>query len=211
LIDILIVGGGGHAKVLAALLKKHGDWNPIGYTDPDDNGPLLSLPYLGTDNVITSLYSERGIKHAAIGIGLVGSTEHRIGVILKVEAFGLSFPAISSPQSIVNEDVEFGDGSIIMDGAVIQPGVRIGSHSIINTGVSIDHDCTIGNHVHLAPGVTLSGEVDLGNHILVGVGASILQGLKITDYVIIGGGATVISNLESSGTYVGVPAKLKAL
>jgi sugar O-acyltransferase (sialic acid O-acetyltransferase NeuD family) len=206
--DILIIGGGGHAKVVAALLKKHDDWNPIGYTDRTDNGPLLSLPYLGIDEVITSLYSRKGLKYAATGIGSIGSTEHRAEVIQKVKAMGLSFPTLSSPQVIVNEDVRVGDGSIIMDGAVIQPGVRIGNHSILNTGAIVDHDCTIGDHVHLAPGVTLSGEVGLGNHILVGTGASILQGLKITDHVIIGAGATVISNIESSGTYVGVPAKL---
>ena len=207
--DILIIGGGGHAKVLSSLLKKHNDWNPIGYTDPDDNGPLLSLPYLGTDENIPSLILERTLKYAATGIGLLGSTEHRVGVINGVQSMGLSFPAISSPQSIVNEDVEIGDGSIVMDGAVIQPGVRIGSHSIINTGAIVDHDCIIGDHVHIAPGVTLSGEVGLSNHILVGAGASIIQGTKVTSHVIIGGGAVVISDIESSGTYVGVPAKLK--
>ncbi len=209
MIDILIIGGGGHAKVLASLLKKHKDWNPIGYTDPDDNGPLLSLPYLGTDDVITLLCSERGLKHAVTGIGLIGSSALRIEVIRKVQALGLAFPAISSPQAIVNEDVEIGDGSIIMDGAVIQSGVRIGIHSIINTSAIVDHDCTIGDHVHIAPGATLSGGIELGNYILVGTGASILQGVKVTEHVIIGGGAMVISNLQKSGTYIGVPAKQK--
>jgi len=208
--DILIIGGGGHAKVVASLLKKHEAWNPIGYTDLDDYGPLLSLPYLGTDNIIYSLISDRALKYAVIGIGMVGSTEDRAEIIKKVQVSGLSFPAVYSSHSIVNEEVKVGDGSIIMDGAVIQSGTRIGRHSIINTSAIVDHDCIIGDHVHLAPGVTLSGDVELGSHSLVGTGASILQGIKITDHVIIGGGATVISHLESSGIYVGVPAKLKA-
>jgi sugar O-acyltransferase (sialic acid O-acetyltransferase NeuD family) len=206
--DILIIGGGGHALVLASLLKKHKDWNPIGYTDPEDHGPLLTLPYLGTDQVVPSLLSSRDLKHAAIGIGLVGSTEHRARVIKSVIALGFSLPAIYSPNAIVNEDVKVGDGSVIMDGAVIQPGVRIGVFSIINTGTNVDHECIIGDHVHLAPGVTLSGQVELGNHILIGVGARILQGITVTDHVIVGGGAMVISNLETSGTYVGIPARI---
>jgi len=208
--DILIIGGGGHAKVLASLLKKHEAWNPIGYTDLDDYGTLLSLPYLGTDNIISSLISDKALKYAAIGIGMVGSTVNRASIIKNVQASGLSFPAVYSSYSIVNEEVKVGDGSIIMDGAIIQPGTRIGSYSIINTGAIVDHDCIIGDHVHLAPGVTLSGEVELGDYSLVGTGASILQGLKIQDHVIIGGGATVVSHLGSSGTYMGVPAKLKA-
>lgn len=209
--DILIIGGGGHAKVLASILKKHQEWNPIGYTDPDDNGPLLSLPYLGTDDMIKSLIIDRTLKYAAIGIGIIGSPNHREEVIDKVQALGLSFPPVYSPNAVVNEDVKIADGSIIMDGAVIQPGVRLGSFSIINTSASVDHDCSIGDHVHIAPGCTLSGQVQLGNHVFVGTGASILQGLKITDHVIIGGGAMVMAHLESSGTYVGVPAKLKVL
>jgi sugar O-acyltransferase (sialic acid O-acetyltransferase NeuD family) len=209
--DILIIGGGGHAKVVAALLKKHKDWNPIGYTDSEDRGPLLGLPYLGTDNVILALISGKGLKHAVIGIGLVGSSEHRAGVIRKIQAVRLALPTICSPNATINEDVQIGDGTIVMDGVVIQPGVRIGSNSIVNTGAILDHDCTIGDHVHIAPGVTLSGAVCLGNHILVGTAAGILQGTKISDDVVIGGGAMVISDLETSGTYVGVPARLKAL
>ena len=209
--DILIVGGGGHAKVVASLLKKHEDWNPIGYTDPEDNGPLLGLPYLGTDQVIFSLISDKALRYGVIGIGLLGPTENRARLIRKIQAMQLFLPAIFSPNATINEDVEIGDGSIVMDGAVIQSGTQIGCCCIVNTGACVDHDCTIGDHVHLAPGVTLSGDVHLGNHILVGIGASILQGIKITDDVIIGGGAMVISDLETSGTYIGVPSRLKTV
>jgi sugar O-acyltransferase (sialic acid O-acetyltransferase NeuD family) len=209
MIDILIVGGGGHAKVVAAILKKHNDWNPIGYTDPFDNGPLLGLPYLGTDSVIIELVSDKGLKHAVIGIGLVGSSKHREGVIRNIQSMRLSLPSICSPNAVINEGVRIGGGSIVTDGAVIQPGVQIGTHSIINTGAIVDHDCTIGDHVHIAPGVTLSGDVHLGHHILVGTAAGVLQGVNITDDVVIGGGAMVVSDLDTSGTYLGVPAKLK--
>ena len=156
--DILIIGGGGHAKVLASILKKHQEWNPIGYTDAEGNGPLLGLPYLGTDEVILALISDKDLKHAVIGIGLVDLTEHRAEVIRKIQAMGLSLPPICSSNAVINEDVEIGVGSIVMDGAVIQPGVDIGCYSIINTGASVDHDCTIGDHVHIAPGVTISGD-----------------------------------------------------
>ena len=211
MIDILIVGGGGHAKVLAALLKKHRDWNPIGYTDSEDNGSLLGLPYLGTDRVISALVSEKSLRYAVIGIGLVGLTEPRTLVIKKIQSMRLSFPPICSPNAVINEDVKVGDGSIVMDGAVIQPGVEIGSFCIINTGATVDHDCNIGNYVHIAPGVTLSGSVHLGHKILVGTAASVLQGIRITDNVIIGAGAMVVSDIDICGTYLGVPAKLKML
>lgn len=206
--DILIIGGGGHAKVVAALLKKHEDWNPIGYTNPEDNGPLLGLPYLGTDEVILSLISDKTLKHAAIGIGQVGPTEHRAGVIRKIQAMRLTFPSLCSSNSTISEDVEIGVGTIIMDGAVIQPGVRIGAYCVINTRAIIDHDCQIGDWVHIAPGAILSGEIKISNDVFIGAGATIIQGLSVTSNSIIGAGSVVIRHVREPGIYAGVPSTI---
>jgi sugar O-acyltransferase (sialic acid O-acetyltransferase NeuD family) len=207
----MIIGGGGHAKVVATLLKKHGDWNPIGYTDTTNHGPLLGLPYLGTDDIIPELMRSHRMKNAVLGLGMVDLSKHRAEVIRKIKNFGLILPAIFSPQSIINESTVVGEGSLIMDGAILQPGVHIGCYSIINTGVVLDHDCTIGDQVHIAPGVSLSGGVKLGDNVLVGTGASIVQGLIVSDNVLVGAGAVVASDIQMPGTYVGVPAKLKDL
>jgi len=206
--DIIIIGGGGHAKVLASVLKKHSEWNPIGYTDPKDSGPLLGLPYLGNDSIIKLLILEKNLQYAVIGIGQIKNIESRKRIIQSFESTGLTLPTIISEYAIINEDVHIAKGSVIMDGVIIQPGVRIGKYSIVNTGATIDHDCQIGDYVHIAPGVNLSGDVIVGNNVLIGTGARVVQGIHINSDVIIGAGSVVVKSILRSGTYIGVPARI---
>lgn len=205
--SIIIIGGGGHAKVIASLLKKHPGWNPIGYLDIADKGYLLGLPYLGTDEILPQLIRDQKLSNAVIGIGQIESLESRIRIVQRIKKTGIHFPAIIAKSALVDDTVIVGDGTVIMNGAIIQPETRIGNYSIINTGATIDHDCCIGNFVHIAPGANLSGAVHVGNNILVGIGACVIQELHITDNVIIAAGATVANSLLESGTYAGVPAK----
>ena len=205
--NIIIIGGGGHAKVLASVLKKHRDWNPYGYTDVKSFGPLLGLPYIGTDSCLQSLISEKKIYKAAMGIGQTKHVEIRKHTIGNIVAYGLHFPQIISPNSIVNEAVEIGQGTLLMDGTIIQTGVKIGEYSIINTGATIDHDCLIGDYVHVAPGAVLSGDIIIGNNVLIGTGARVIQGIHIGKDVIVGAGAVVVKNIGKPGLYTGVPAR----
>ena len=207
---IVIIGGGGHAKVVASLLKKHQKWTPIGYLDIVSRGPLLGLPYLGTDADLTDLMVKHEFQFAAIGIGQISSTQARRRIVHKIKNTGIKTPPIVSPFAIVNEEVTIGRGTVVMDGAILQSGVTIGAFSIINTAASVDHDCQVGANVHLAPGVHISGNVEIGDGVLIGIGARIIEGLKITGDSIIGAGATVLKNITSPGTYIGTPAtKLK--
>ncbi len=203
---IVVIGGGGHAKVVISILKKLDEYSIIGYTDPSDYGAVLSVPYLGSDAVLPGLLKEN-ISLAALGIGQLTDATLRLKKSRELRLLGYEFPAIISPNSIVNEDVTIGRGTVVMDGVVINTGSRIGEFGIINTRCSIDHDCIIGNYVHVAPGVTLSGAVRVGNFTLLGTGASVIHSIKITNHCSIGAGAVVVRNCAESGTYLGLPAQ----
>lgn len=205
--DIVIIGGGGHAKVIASLLKIHPGWNPIGYLDIADQGYLLDLPYLGTDEILSQLIRDQKVTNAVIGIGQIESPESRIRIVQRIKKTGIHFPAIIAKSALVDDTVVVGDGTVIMNGAIIQSETRIGNYSIVNTGVTIDHDCRIGDFVHIAPGSNLSGAVHVGNNVLVGIGACVVQELHIADNVIIAAGAAVANSLLEPGTYTGLPAK----
>ncbi len=45
--EVVIIGGGGHAKVLVALIHKLG-WSVVGYTDGEDRGAILGVECLGS-------------------------------------------------------------------------------------------------------------------------------------------------------------------
>jgi sugar O-acyltransferase (sialic acid O-acetyltransferase NeuD family) len=204
---IIVVGGGGHAKVVISILKKMAHFDIVGYTEIEDKGLILGVPYLGDDSGLEYWFG-KGVHHAAIGIGQIKNVGPRKNIIKKMEMIGFKFPEIISPRAIINEDVEIDEGTVVMDGVVINPGSGIGKFCIINTKSSIDHDCTIGDFVHIAPGVTLSGGVSVGNYVLIGTGAAVIQEKTIVSGCILGAGTVVLKDCLEPGLYVGYPAEI---
>ncbi len=203
---IAIIGGGGHAKVVASIILKLSEYEIIGYTDTKDMGELLGVPYLGTDDSFISKYRDK-IEFATLGVGQIESSEIRKSIVKKYEESNFKFPAIVSPTAIVNRNVQIGNGTVIMDGVVINVDAVIGSYSIINTNSTVEHDCNIWNYVHIAPGVTLGGGVTIQDNSLIGTGSNIIQGINVTSNVIIGAGSTVYKDIILAGVYVGNPLR----
>lgn len=203
---IVVIGGGGHAKVLISVLKKC-SYHVVGYTDSQDRGDILGVRYLGSDVILREMVQRKSRPEVIIGIGKVDSSASRLRLQRDVRKLGFKVPVICSPKAVINEDVVLGEGTVVFDGAVINSGTRIGEGCIVNTNSTVEHDCRIGDDVHIGPGAAVSGGVEIGNHSMIGVGASIRQGVTIASQSLIGAGATVIRNIPAPGTYVGTPAR----
>ena len=204
---ILIVGGGGHGKVILNVLTRLPGYNPIGYVDPKDHGALLGFPYLGNDDDLPSLLGKHKGLCAVIGVGKIKAESPRADIFRRLKELGFLLPSIVAPTAMVARTAMLGEGTVVMDGAVIQPDCVVGKLGIVNTRASLDHDCILGEDVHVCPGATLSGGVKVNDGSLIGVGASVVQYLRIGKGVTIGAGAAVIGDCLEPGTYVGVPAK----
>jgi UDP-perosamine 4-acetyltransferase len=192
---IIVIGGGGHAKVLISILKKNAEFEVIGYTDPEDKGTLLGIPYLGKDEIIPSVMAKENVQFAAMGVGSVNVNGYRERVFSNIKSFGIEFPVIVSKDAIVNEEVELGDGTVVFDGAVVNSGSRIGAGVIINTNSTVEHDCVIGDFTHVAPGSTLCGEVNIGRNCMIGAGSTVIQSIKITANSLVRAGSVVVKNI----------------
>lgn len=208
---IILIGGGGHAKVLASILRRQDAFEILGYTDLLDRGTLLGYPYLGPDQIIGSLSASLG-KHskslrAVFGIGSVDVTPKRKQLFEQLKRTPLNFSPLISPDACISSDVSLGNGTVVIQGAIVQAGTRIGEAVILNTHCSIDHDNTIGDFTHIAPGATLCGGVNVGQNCFIGAGAVLNPGVKIGSNVLIGSGSVVISDCEAEGLYLGTPAK----
>lgn len=206
---IVVIGGGGHAKVVIGILKRIRSFKILGYVDPRDNGEILGVPYLGADSVLAQIRKKYPKCSVAIGVGSVSVSEQREKIYNKIRLLGFKMPAVISPEAIVNENVSVGEGTVIVDGAVVNPGTTIGQCTIINTNSSVDHDSIIGDFVHIAPGVTVSGGVKVGKNSFLSVGSSVIQYKTIGANCMIGAGATVVKDCLEAGTYLGTPARLK--
>ncbi len=205
---VVIIGAGGHAKVLADALIEIGR-EVLGLTDVNAERwgqSVAGAMVLGDDQKLAADYSA-GEVELVNGVGAVDSAAVRREVFRRLRSKGYRFASVVHPRATVSRHASLGEGVQVMAGAVIQPGVSVGENSIVNTSAVIDHDCEIGEHVHIAPGAVLCGAVIVGAGAHVGAGAVIRQGMRIGAEAMVGAGAVVVRAVADGETVVGVPAK----
>lgn len=194
--DIIVVGAGGHAKVVIATARAAGRRVVAVFDDRTDIDVLAGVPIAGP--VRAAAGRPEG---AVIAIGH-NATRERLATELDVR-----WTAVVHPAAVVDESVAIAEGAVVFAGVVLQPDARVGCHAIVNTGATIDHDCAIGDFAHVAPGVHLCGNVSVGRGALIGVGACARPGVRIGDRAVVGAGAAVVSDLAGDATYTGCPAR----
>lgn len=199
--DIVLIGGGGHALSVADAIISGKNYKIVGYTDESDTH--IPLRYLGTDDILESLF-EKGLINAAITVGFLGKGSIRDKLCHKVEQVGFHLPKIIDPSAVVSGSADFGEGVFIGKQAVVNAGAKIGKMSIINTGAIIEHNNWVGEYCHVAVGAVLCGSVHVGAHTFIGANATIIQGVQIGMNVIIGAGSIVIGDVPDNSQIIGV-------
>ena len=202
-LPLIVVGGGGHAKVLVSTLLQQGR-RVLGFVDLNPSlPPLLGVAHLGDDSaVFLHAPDQVGLVN---GVGSIGSTVLRRTVYEKFRERRYIFDSVIHPSAVIASEVNVEDGVQVMAGVVVQPGSRLGANVIINTGACVDHDCSINAHAHIAPGVTLSGNVHIGEGAHIGTGASIIQGIKVGAASIVRAGTVVTADVPASPTAKATP------
>jgi sugar O-acyltransferase (sialic acid O-acetyltransferase NeuD family) len=200
--SIIIIGAGGHARVLLDALQLSA-CKVIGFVDPalarGAAGPG-GLPVLGGDEALKDFSASQVLL--VNGIGSIGPTAARGAVWRRGKDAGFSFARVVHPSAIVSASATLGEGVQVMAGCVIQSGAEIGANSIVNTRASIDHDCKVGETVHIAPGVTLSGGVHIGDRAHIGTGAVVIQGVTIGADSLVAAGAVVYRDLPEASRLI---------
>lgn len=199
--QVIIIGTGGHAKVVADIVSLSGD-KVEGYLDDiHPEGVFLDRPILGT----TTDY----VKFTQCEfIVAIGNSSVREKIVLGMPD-AVWYTAIHPAATISSVGTTIGEGTVVCANAVINPCATVGKHCIINTAACVEHDNTICEYVHISVGTKLAGHVIVGKHTWVGIGATVSNDISVCDHCLIGAGAVVVHNIDSPGTYIGVPAYKK--
>lgn len=202
---VVIIGGGGHAKVIIESLRAAGETvAAIVDADPTPR-EVLGVPVVGDDLILPKL-KEQGLSRLFVAIG-----DNRLREKLGGKARELGFALVNAihPSAVISPSAKLGEGVAVMAGAVINAGARIEDLAIVNTGAVVDHDCRLGAACHLGPASALAGGVSIGPRTFLGVGARAIPGVTIGADTIVGAGGVVVRDLPDAVLAMGVPAKIK--
>lgn len=200
--EIVIIGAGGHGKVVADIVRAAG-YEVAGFLD--DRRPV-GTQVLGDLAVLGPLeWLSRAPCRVALGIG---DNASRARVAERVHELGSSLFTAIHPRAVVAPSASIGDGVAVMASAVINPSALIETGAIINTGVIVEHDCIVAPFAHLSPNATLGGECRVGAHAHIGISATMLPRTSVGARSIIGGGALVARDIPADVVAVGIPARV---
>ena len=206
--NIVLVGAGGHCKVIIDIIVSQGEYKIIGITDPfASERMLLGFPIIGNDEVLKNLF-DKGVVNAFLCIGALNQPKQRTEIYNRLKKIGFSLPNLIHKNAYVSGFSTLGEGNCIMAKAVINAGVMIGDNCIINTSSVIEHDCVLQDNIHISPNASIAGRVSIGKNSHIGIGSTIIQNINIGSNVTIGAGAVVINDMEDNVLAVGVPAKI---
>lgn len=208
--NIVIIGSGGHAKVVADILLKRKEvlkeeLNIIGFLDDNfqnlEYREIFNIPILGNLELIEEFKNKDYEYIIAIGNNLIRKK-------IAEKYSNLIYYTAIHPTAVIGNRVTIEEGTVVMANVVINSYSKIGKHCILNTSCVIEHDNEIKDYVHISPNATLCGGVVIKEKSWIGAGSNIKQGMIVGKNVVVGAGTVVIRDIENSVTTVGNPARI---
>jgi sugar O-acyltransferase (sialic acid O-acetyltransferase NeuD family) len=193
---IVVYGGGGMGKMTIDLLLATNGYVIEGIIDDELKAgtEVMGVKVLGGSEMLSTL-KDRGVRFAALAIGMTDSNGCRENFYRKLKDAGLLPLTLIHPSATVEPTATLGEGSLVFANAVIGSCASVGANCIINTGAIVSHDCRLEEGVHVTPGAILAGGVRVGRYTLVGMGVTVYMGVCIGSRVIIMNGCNIVGNI----------------
>lgn len=195
---LILIGAGGHAESCIEIIEQTKQYEIIGLIGLENEvgSLLLGYPVLGTDSELGRIV--QSCPNALIALGQIHSPALRMAMYKLAVNVGFKFPAIISPNACISRHAFIGNGSVIMNGVIVNAGVKIGENSIINTQAILEHGVQVGDHVHISTGAIVNGNCSIGSESFVGSGVVMRQDITIGKNSFVEMGTFVTKNIVGS-------------
>lgn len=193
----IVFGAGGHSREVADLVIAAGH-EIAGFQDDHFIGE-----HRPTGLAVTADWRQ---LEADAGTIAIGDNTVREAVYRRL-AGEITRPVLVHPSACVSVYARVGDGTQVMQNAVVNSAAHVGVNVILNVGCIVAHDCSVGDHAHIAPGVVMGGGSSVGERTLVGAGAIVLPGVHVGAGCTVGAGAVVVGDVADGTRLAGIPAR----
>lgn len=205
-----VYGASGFGRDVLPLVREQlkGTSSELVFVDDGDVPPLLNgYPVLRYDEFLTRGGAEKRVVFA------IANSAIREKLVDKCFKDGIRTLSVKASSTIILDQVEVGEGSILCHFTHLTSNIRIGKYFHANIYSYVEHDCVIGDFVTFAPAVRCNGNIVIEDHAYIGAGAVIKQGtpdkpLVVGRGAVVGMGAVVTKDVPSGVTVVGNPAKV---
>ncbi|CAB1259791.1 acetyltransferase [Vibrio cholerae] len=197
---LILIGGGGHASVLADILLGQGR-DIVAVISPNDlssRAVFTGLVHLTQDEEVKRFSPDS--VYLVNGIGMLPRSTLRQRVNQQFLELGYQFETVIASDAHVSRFATIHSGAQILSGARVQTGAVVGEHTIVNSGALVEHDCQIGAYNHIAPNATLCGDVLTEENVYIGANATVIQGLALEAQSTVGAGAILTQSLPLGDT-----------
>jgi sugar O-acyltransferase (sialic acid O-acetyltransferase NeuD family) len=148
---VIVIGAGGHGKVVADAILKQGEYELAGFADDNKKaGERVFLDYA----VLCKPEISELKKYASAFVLGIGNNQIRKKIFLGLKEI-FEPVIIIHPSAQIALDVTIGKGTVVLAGAIINSSTKTGENCIINSKAFIDHDCVIGDSVHIGQAVNV--------------------------------------------------------
>jgi UDP-perosamine 4-acetyltransferase len=206
--EIIIVGSGGHAKVVIDIIEQEGVYKIYGILTNDLITSLCGYPVLGNDDYLDQPQLNQKYK-IAIGIGGFKDNLLRKTIFNKLVQKNFDIVNCIHPSAIISSSVKLGSGIVIFAGVILNPEVVVHDNCIIATGSTIDHETIIKSHCLISAGVSIGANTCIDEESLCALGSKVISQVNVGRNVLVAAGAVVTNNILDGEIVFGIPAKTK--
>lgn len=203
----IIIGCGGHGRVVLDILRQAGAYAPAGFldSDPSTHGRRIDgVKVLGHPDDLVEIGKNLGVSRAIIAIGDNGVRREFAD---RLTSLGFQLVNAIHPSANLAANVSLGRNTVVAAGVLVGAHGQIGDSVILNTGCIVDHETLIGTATHVCPGAKIAGRAVIESGAFIGIGATVIQSVRVGCEAVVGAGAVVIADVAPMSTVVGVPAR----
>lgn len=204
---LVVWGAGGHAMVIADIIRLCGEFELVGFLDDVDETrrgtQFCGVPVLGGKEKLDDL-PQSGVRHLIIGFADCTQRLSRADLVL---TNGFSLATAIHPQASIADGVLIGPGTVVKAMVVIEPSVTIGKNVIIGARSLIAHESVVEDGVHISGGGNVGGRVRIGRGAWIGIGATVKDRVTVGAGTQIGAGSAVVEDIPDGVVAFGVPAR----
>lgn len=138
--NLLIIGAGGHGKVVKEIAEAMG-YSNIAFLDDNSSDAI--------GKVENSRFFLDAFQEAFVGIG---NNKLRGELLTRLEHEGFTIPVLIHPTAYVSNSAVIGKGTVIEPKAIVNANSKVGIGCIISVGAIVDHDVILEGCVHVNAG-----------------------------------------------------------